>query len=171
MVDQRDAALRPHLGQDRGEPLVRTVEVPAASARARRVDVQRQVAPGVGHLLAGDDHETGPREDVELRRVEAKVVLGHRDELVAVIAVPPDHVPQGRGAVAARRVRVDVAALEAVRAHRVAEVGVLARDAAHGGADMAPERGRARAPDDDGDEDGERTGHEGHAGRQRATRQ
>ena len=114
MVDARHAAAR------RGSRrpclcTMSTTELPPGGlmneSRRKAVDVNRLVAEPIGDFLALDDEElvVGAVQRVEAVHAGQVVVIGERDEVVAVLAIPADDIVRRRVAVAVERVRVQVA--------------------------------------------------------------
>ena len=79
--------------------------------RVEAVDVNRLVAESIGDLFALHDEEllVGAVQRVEAVDAGQVVVIGQRDEVVVVLAIPPHHIVRRRIAVAVQGVGVEVA--------------------------------------------------------------
>ncbi len=121
VVDERDAAL---LEDPCDAPLERLRD-----ARHRRATDTRALAEGVhvhrhlvrpkGDLLGRDDHEARSLELAVRVRIGEAVVIREGEEVVSVVAIPRvDGLGRREVAVALRRVRVEIAALEHRDGHR-----------------------------------------------------
>ena len=90
------------------------------SRHVEPVDVKRLLAEGVGDLFTLDDQEpiVGAVHGVEAVDAREDVVIGQHQELIPVLAVPPNHVVRGAVAVAVERmgVRVSLVPTAAARA-------------------------------------------------------
>ncbi len=110
---------------DRIDHPLRHVEHRAAAGRLdervwrKPIDVHRLVLESIGDLFALHDKElfVGAVQRVEAVDAREVVVVGERDEVVAMLAIPPHHIVRRGVAVAIERVRVEVASIpEGLRA-------------------------------------------------------
>jgi hypothetical protein len=76
------------------------------------------LVPEARDFLAGDEDEPGSLEVSHLDGLDQDVVIGDREKLIPVIPIPRGDLSRRLSAVAARRVRVDVAALELAHVER-----------------------------------------------------